>query len=243
MPRPISSTNSSNLLLSHLSPQDMALLRPHLEYVDLPIRSHLEWAKRPVEHVYFIERGIASVVTKGKDRGEIEVGLIGREGCTGLPVILGIDQSPNDTFVQLHAAAQRIPASQLAKAIKASPTMLPLLLRHVYLFGVQVASTALANGRGRLEERLARWLLMSQDRAGSDTLEMTHEFLSVMLGVRRPGVTDALGSLARLGLIQVGRGRVTILDREGLKATCSFIYGMAEAEQERLFPEGLAGRA
>lgn len=105
----------------------------------------------------------------------------------------------------------------------------------MHVFGIQVGSTALANGRGRIEERLARWLLMSQDRANSDTMAMTHEFLSVMLGVRRPGVTDALGSLSQLGLIRAARGKVTIVDRDGLKAMCRDIYGAAEAEHLRLF--------
>jgi len=225
---------TANRLLAHLSPDELGLLEPHLDAVDLPVRKQLENRNKTIEHVYFIERGFASVVANGTGRS-IEVGLIGREGMTGLAVVMGTDRSPHDTFMQAAGDGQRISSAKLRSAMEQSPALHRFFLLYGHAFVVQTAQTALANGRSRIEERLARWLLMAQDRLDGDAVPLTHEFLSVMLGVRRPGVTVALDTLERKGLIRAKRGAVAILNRMGLRKISNGAYGGAEAEFQRLF--------
>jgi CRP-like cAMP-binding protein len=225
---------SPNRLLARLSPDEVGLLGPHLEAVDLPVRQQLENRNKPIEHVYFVEHGFASVVANGTGRS-IEVGLIGREGMTGLAVVLGTDRTPHDTFIQAAGDGQRISAAKLRSAMEQSPTLHRSFLRYGHAFVIQTAQTALANGRSKIEERLARWLLMAHDRLDGDEVPLTHEFLSVMLGVRRPGVTVALDLLEKQGLIRAKRGAVAILNRTGLRKISNGAYGAAEAELRRLF--------
>jgi CRP-like cAMP-binding protein len=194
----------------------------------------LENRTKTIEHVYFIERGFASVVANGSGRA-IEVGLIGREGMTGLAVVMGTDRTPHDTYMQAAGNGQRISSAKLRSAMEQSPALHRFFLLYGHAFVVQTAQTALVNGRSKIEERLARWLLMAHDRLDDDTMPLTHEFLSVMLGVRRPGVTVALDTLEKGGLIRATRGAVTILNRTGLKKISNRAYGAAEAEFQRLF--------
>lgn len=231
---PNASATSRNRILSRLSPDEFGLLGPHLEAVDLPLRKQLENRNKAIDQVYFIERGIASVVANGTGRS-IEVGLIGREGMTGLAVVMGTDRTPHDTFMQAAGDGQRLTSAKLRSAMEQSPALHRSFLRYGHAFVVQTAQTALANGRNKLEERLARWLLMAHDRLDSDAVPLTHEFLSVMLGVRRPGVTVALDLLEKQGLIRVKRGAVAILSRTGLRKVSNGAYGAAEAEFQRLF--------
>jgi CRP-like cAMP-binding protein len=228
-----SPTASPNRILSRLPPDELGLLQPHLEAVDLPVRKPLENRNEAIEHVYFIEHGFASVVANGTGRS-IEVGLIGREGLTGLAVIMGSDRSPHDTYMQVAGDGQRLPSAKLRRATAESPALHHSLLRYGHAFMVQTAQTALANGRSKVEQRLARWLLMANDRLDGDEVPLTHEFLSVMLGVRRPGVTVALNLLEKAGLIQTRRRAIAILDRTGLRKTSNGAYGAAEAEFKRL---------
>lgn len=223
---------SPNRVLARLSPDDFALLQPHLEALDLPVRKQLENRNKTIEHVYFIEHGFASVVANGTGRS-IEVGLIGREGMTGLAVVMGTDRSPHDTFMQAAGDGQRISSAKVRSAMEQSPALHRSFLRYGHAFVVQTAQTALANGRSKIEERLARWLLMAHDRLDSDELPLTHEFLSIMLGVRRPGVTVALHLLEKQGLIRAKRGAVAILNRTGLRKISNGAYGAAEAEFQR----------
>ena len=225
---------TSNRLLSRLSRDELGLLEPHLDAVDLPVRKHLEDRNKAIEHVYFIERGFASVVANGTGRS-IEVGIIGREGMTGLSVVMGTDRSPHETYMQAAGDGQRISSAKLRSAMAQSPALHRSFLRYGHAFIVQTAQTALANGRSKIEERLARWLLMAQDRLDGDAVPLTHEFLSVMLGVRRPGVTVALDVLEKDGLIQAKRGVVLIIDRTGLRKITNGAYGAPEAEFKRLF--------
>jgi CRP-like cAMP-binding protein len=227
---------SPNRILSQLSPKDAALLAPHLEPVQLPLRKSLEQRHENIEHVYFVEEGLASVVANGTADGRsIEVGIIGREGVTGLAVLLGADRAPHDTFMQVGGHGMRLPADLLRDAMSRSTTLRDRLLLSAHILTLQMAYTALANGRSKIEERLARWLLMTHDRIDGDELSLTHEFLAVMLGVRRPGVTLALNLLEKDGLIVSKRGLVTIVDRDGLEHACNGVYGAPEAEQRRLF--------
>lgn len=215
-------TSSPNHILSALSAADFRLLEPHLEPIDLPVRKQLEARNKRVEHVYFMESGFASVVANG-DRN-IEVGIIGREGMSGLSVVLGSKDYPtNETFIQNAGQGQRMAAGDLRDAIGASVALHQVMLSYAHTFMVQTSQTALANGRSKLEERLARWLLMAADRVEGE-LALTHEFLAIMLGVRRSGVTTTLQELERSGLIAHRRGFVAILDREGLEECSNGIY-------------------
>lgn len=235
MPSATSMRSGGNLILSHLSTKDLGLIQGDLEPVALPVRQTLEVRNKPFKHVYFLESGFASVVASGAEKRSVEVGIIGREGMTGLPVIMGTDRSPNDTFMQLAGSGRRLGVAPLQAAMEKSASLRRALLNWVHVFVVQTGQTAVANGRDKLEERLARWLLMAHDRAGSDGMAITHEFLSMMLGVRRAGVTVALNLLARRALIQRDRGVITILDRAGLEETTNGGYGAPEAEFRRLF--------
>ena len=180
----------------------MALLKPDLEPVELPVRQVLEMPNKPIKHSYFIEYGLASIVAANKNK-RLEVGLIGCEGVTGLPIILGNDRSPNETFMQVPGHGIRIAADKLRKAIAQSRSLERALLNFAHDFMNQTANTALANGTATLEERLARWLLMANDRLRGDEVPLTHEFLSLMLGVRRAGVTVGLHYLEQRALIRI----------------------------------------
>jgi CRP-like cAMP-binding protein len=200
-------SSSNNRLLASLSTNDFDLLGPHLESVTLGLRKYLERPNRRIDAVYFPEGGFASVVAVQSNGKQVEVGLIGREGMTGLPIVLGNHRSPHATYVQAPGKGKCIPATELRKAIQTSVSLRDSLLKFVQAFGVQTTHTAICNVQSRLDVRLARWLLMAHDRIGNDTLTLTHEFLSIMLGVRRPGVTEALHALRKQGLISYGVGK------------------------------------
>jgi CRP-like cAMP-binding protein len=215
---------SSNRILSRLSREDFALLEPYLEPVDLPVRKQIETPKKRIDQVYFIESGFASVVANGASKPSIEVGIIGREGMTGLGVVLGNDRPPHETFVQVAGQAQRISAAKLRAADEQSSTLHRAMLRYAQTFLHQATTTALANGRSKIEERLARWLLMADDRIDGEELPLTHEFLGLMLGTYRPGVTKALQALEKKGLIAARRSAITILNRRALEKRSNGTY-------------------
>jgi CRP-like cAMP-binding protein len=194
----------------------------------------LEAADAPIEYAYFIEAGMASVVASVGSRA-IETGVIGDEGMTGTALVYGDDRSPFETFVQGTGKALRIEAGRLQHAMVSSPRLHALLLKYARAFAIQVTCTAFANGRSKLDERLARWLLMVSDRSGL-RFSITHEFLALMLAVRRPGVTLALQVLEGHGLIKASRGQVWVIDREGLIEAANGGYGLAEKEYVRLMP-------
>lgn len=223
-----------NRILSHLAPADLGLMRGHLTRVGLELRQRIEAPNKPITHVMFVEQGIISVVATGPRRLTIEVGVIGFEGFTGVPVVLGGDRSPLDTYVQVAGEALSITVDAFRAVMLESPALVTVLNCHSQIFMTQIAQTALANGRAKLEERLARWLLMAQDRMESPELLLTHEFLALMLAVRRPGVTVALSLLQDQGLVKVLRGAIVIVDREGLETVADKFYGVPEAELKRL---------
>jgi CRP-like cAMP-binding protein len=226
--------SSENRLLASLSTDDFDLLGPHLESVTLGLRKHLERPNRRIDAAYFPEGGFASVVAVQSNGKQVEVGLIGREGMTGLPIVLGNHRSPHATYIQVAGKGTCIPATELRKATQTSVSLRDSLLKFVQAFGVQTAHTAICNAQSRLDVRLARWLLMAQDRIGDDTLPLTHEFLSLMLGVRRPGVTEALQALRKRELISYGRGQIAVKDRKGMERMAGEAYGTPEAEYRRL---------
>ena len=223
-----------NAILASLSRDDLDLVEPDLEAVELPIRMQLERPGVPVEHVYFLESGIASRVAQVSGL-QLEIGLIGHEGMSGMGLVLCAGLSPNELFIQAEGKGHRIAASAFCAATRRSPTILVACLRAVHVAWLQTAQTALANGRNTIEERLARWLLMTQDRLTGAELPLTHEFLSLMLGVHRPGVTLALHTLEGARLVRLKRSRISILNRPGLIEVAGRTYGPAEAEHARLF--------
>jgi CRP-like cAMP-binding protein len=228
------SSPSRNRLLAALAPADFALLQPHLRPMAMPLRKDMERPNRRIEAVYFMEAGIASVVAVQSDEMQVEVGLVGCEGMTGTAVVLDGDQSPHSTYIQVAGAAQRIEAGELRKAMSASVSLHGLLLKYVQVFMVQTAHTAIANARAQIDQRLARWILMAHDRTRDNTLPLTHEFLSLMLGVRRAGVTEALQSLKRRKLIDTGRNQIRVINRKGIERLAGKAYGAPEKEYRRL---------
>jgi len=226
----------SNQLLRCLSNSDLALIQPYLKPVELTFRKRLQSVNRKIKEVYFPESGLGSVVAvSGGERRQAEVGVIGRDGMTGLAIVLGTDRGPCEIFMQVEGVGQCISADDLREAFDKSATLHRCLLHFAHVFGVQNSYTALANAHGTVEERCSRWLLMSHDRLESDELHLTHDFLALMLGVRRAGVTIALGHLEGRGLISTARGAVTVVDRDGLEESANGLYGVPEAEFERLF--------
>jgi CRP-like cAMP-binding protein len=199
----------------------------------------LEPANTTIENVYFPLSGIVSVVAKSGAE-QIEAGVIGREGMTGAAVVMGNHRSPNEVYVQVAGSGLRIEADKLRAALDASESLRLLAQKFVQVFFAQVTQTALANGRAKLDERLARWLLMAHDRHDDDHLLLTHEFVALMLGVRRPGVTDALHELEGRGLLRATRGVIRILNRKGLEELAGSAYGVPEAEYKRLIGEAVA---
>jgi CRP-like cAMP-binding protein len=223
-----------NRLLSLLGPADLAAISPFLESVPLRVRQDLELPNGELGYAYFPEDGIISVVARMPGGGDIEVGIVGRDGMTGSAALLGDLKSTDRVFVQVAGHAHRIPIDDLMTALTDNERLRAVLLLYIRAFGLQVSSTALANGRSTIEVRLARWLLLCRDRLETDALELTHEFLAVMLGVRRAGVTIALQTLEGRHLINARRGVVRIRDRPGLTSLAGGAYGVPEAEYERL---------
>jgi CRP-like cAMP-binding protein len=214
--------------LAALSPADLALVQPHLNSLAVAVRHEIERPNRRIDSVYFMDAGIASVVAVQADETQVEVGLVGPEGMTGTAVVLGGDQSPHSTYIQVAGEAQWMKADQLRKAMKTSDSLRALLLKYVQVFMVQTTHTAIANARAHIDRRLARWILMAQDRTGNKTLP------PLMLGVRRPGVTETLQSLKQQKLIETGRNQIIVLNRTGVEKMAGYSYGVPEKEYRRL---------
>jgi CRP-like cAMP-binding protein len=224
----------ANNLLGALPKSDFDLLSSKFELKDLVMEEVLQEPNKQVEYAYFPTSGICSVIAGNVEGVQAETGLIGREGFVGLSIVLFADQAPSKVIVQAAGRALRIKRSRLLKAIGESPSLQAALLRFVHTFSVQVSQTAVANGHYKINQRLARWLLMCQDRADSHEFPMTHKFLSVMLAVRRAGITDALSELEGLKCIRALRGRILITDRKCLEQIAGAAYGIPESEYRRL---------
>jgi CRP-like cAMP-binding protein len=233
---------SRNRILASLAPEDAERLRPHLEHVPLRLGEVLIERLEPIDHVYFIEAGISSDTAVTDAGEEMEVGIIGPEGLVGVAAVLDMDSTSNRSFMQAPGMAQRIRVEELRRAMDESPALRRVLHRFVHAFLAQTSQTAGCNGRHVLDQRLARWLLMAQDRLGDD-LPLTHEFLSIMLGVRRSGVTIALRALARAGIVEQKRGHIRILDRTRLEALSCLCYRVVKAEFDRVIDPGAGAAA
>ena len=224
-----------NHLLARLDAADLALLAPHLERVPIKRLDTLAPRNAPIERVFFPEGAIVSIVAVGPNDSQTEIGIFGREGMSGVAVLLGTVQTPHDTYVQVDSStALALSTAALLQACERSATLRTVLLRFAHVQSVQVAGAVSALATSTVDRRLARWLLMCHDRIDRDVLPITHEFLGMMLGTRRAGVTEALHMLEGERLVRADRGRVTVLDRAGLEALAGASYGAAEAEYRRL---------
>jgi CRP-like cAMP-binding protein len=223
-----------NRLLGLLSPQDYARLHPHLERMPLDYRMSLYEANKRIEFVYFIETGVGSLVNTMANNQAAEVGTIGNEGVVGVPIVLGDERAPTSVYIQVPGVGLRMTAALFKKELARSPTMQAVMLLYVHALFNQVAQSAACNHFHSLEQRCCRWLLMTQDRMDTDKFLLTQEFLAMMLGVQRSGVSIAAGALQRAGLITYKRGNVTILDQPGLKKLSCECYGVSKKEFDRL---------
>jgi CRP-like cAMP-binding protein len=223
-----------NCLLGRLPAEDFRRLRPRLERVDLKPRSPLYEPRVPFRHVYFPEMGVGSIVTVLADGTETEVATVGQEGMLGLPAFLGAVLAPHKAFWQVPGTAWRLPVEALREEKQRGGALSETLSLYAQAFFSQLAQSATCNRRHQVQQRCVWWLLNAHDRVDGDAFDLKHEFLAQMLGVRRAGVTVAAGALRRAGLIRYARGRVEILDREGLEATCCECYWLVRGEFERL---------
>lgn len=224
----------ANRLLGLLPSKDYERLRPHLERIPLEYRQSLYRANKPIEFVYFIEAGVGSLVNTMANGEAAEVGTIGNEGVVGLPLLLGDDKAPTAVYVQVPGTGLRMEAAAFQAELARSPTMQVVMLRYAHALFNQVAQSAACNQFHTLQQRCCRWLLMTHDRMQSDEFLLTQEFLAMMLGVQRTGVTKAARDLKRRGLIEYRRGAVTILDRRGLKQLSCECYAVSKKEFDRL---------
>ncbi|SHI99286.1 cAMP-binding domain of CRP or a regulatory subunit of cAMP-dependent protein kinases [Roseomonas rosea] len=214
-----------NRLLKALPPESLDRILPKLVPVELPLRKQLYQPDRPIEAAYFPEEGIISMVSVLDEGMQAEVGMAGREGMLGTPLLAGVETSFVESMVQLGGSGLRMEAHAFRDEVEANRPFRTLLLHYSEAHQAQMIQTAACNGNHGLEQRFARWLLMVHDRVDGDEMSLTQEFIAVMLSVHRPSVTVAAGILQRAGLIRYAAGRVTMLDRPGLEAVCCECYG------------------
>ena len=228
-----------NDILLGLPARERDLIFPHLMFMDLPTHVVLHEPGDPIKFGYFLNTGLASVLTVLAEGKSVEVGLTGKEGFVGLPLIIGFSTSPTRTVIQIKATGFRINGKNLTHVIRQTPSLTNLLQRYVQILGLQGTQVAACNRLHEVDERLARWLLMCQDRIGSNFVPLTQEFLAHMLGTRRASVTVAAGILQKAGLITYQRGHVNIVDRPRLEAACCECYGMMHQQNKRWTSEGI----
>lgn len=223
-----------NRLLRHLDPRHLALLEPHLDEVDLPARFTIYRHDSLINDLFFIETGVASLLSIA-DGESIEVGMVGSEGVIGGSALLSIGDLHPEFLMQVAGRALRISVRDFEAQAATCPELRLLIRQFLQASFDQVCFTSLANGRGTVEKRLARWLLMAHDRLDGDEIPLTHEFLAVMLGVRRPGVTVALHVMEGKHAIRSRRNSIVIVDRTRLRSLASGTYGHPETAYQRLF--------
>jgi CRP-like cAMP-binding protein len=226
--------STPNHILNALTRSEYERLTPHLEPITLWAGEVLCRPDEPITHVYFPNHGIVSLVSSFEDGGSVEVGMVGNEGMFGVSVFLGSISTPLLAQVQLAGDGLRMRADVLKKEFEKSGQLQDLLLRYTQAFITQIAQGAACNRAHDVEGRLAKWLLMCQDRSQTNDLQLTHEVIGTMLGARRAGITVAAGVLKQKGLIEYSRGHITIMDREGLEALSCACYPIVRKEFARL---------
>jgi CRP-like cAMP-binding protein len=207
----------SNKLLLAMSDEEFRSIHPHLEFVNLPHHLSLHQPHRTVKYAHFPNEGLISLVVELNDGKSVEAGLLGKDGASGMPAVLGLSRSPLREIVQIAGSGFRVKISTLREVLALSPLMHVILGRYAAGLAMQVAQTAACNRVHKVEERLARWLLIAQDRLESGIVNITHDFLATMLGTDRPSVTLAAGVLQKKGIILYTRGSVNILNRKKLE--------------------------
>lgn len=232
----ISQSTVENQLLTLLPKADFDALASDLELLDIHAKKILHEPNEPVEHAYFPTAGICSVNAENAKGVRSETGVVGDEGFIGIPIVLFSGSTPAQVVVQVDGRGLRIAKDSLQAAMIKSPALLSMLLRFIHVFSVQTSQTAVANSHYTIIERLARWLLMCQDRTTSHGFTMTHEFLAVMLAVRRSGVTEAMNELEGQGIIRTTRAHISIVKRSMLQEIAGGAYGVQEQEYRRLIP-------
>ena len=231
-----------NQLLASLPADSLARLKSSLEPVPLLLHDTLHIVDGPIAKVYFPLSGWVSMLAPLESGDVAEVGLIGREGMVGLSIALGATHSSLEAMVQGEGAALSMSAEVFRDALEGDAVLQKLILRFAFAHLMQVSRTAACNVHHLVEQRLARWLLMSHDRSGADTFVMTHEFLGMMLGVRRAGISVAAGALQKAGLIHYERGTITVTDRTGLENASCECYGIVRRDFAPVTRDGSTGR-
>jgi CRP-like cAMP-binding protein len=239
MPAPHSHSRR-NQLLAMLPEAEWQRLESHLEPIELPLGRVLYESGRKLGYVYFPTNAIVSLLYVMEDGAPAEIAVVGREGIVGIAVYMGGESTTNRAVVQSSGLGFRLRASVLKEEFERGGPVLHLLLRYTQALITQMAQTAVCNRHHTLDQQLCRWLLLSLDRLSGNELVMTQELIANMLGVRREGVTEAAGHLQKDGLIEYQRGRICVLDRQGLERRTCECYGVVRKEYERLLPPRLA---
>jgi CRP-like cAMP-binding protein len=224
-----------NRLLTLLPPAELGELRRQAEVVTLRHGQHAIVPDEPIRDVYFPLTCLLSLVTTMEDGSTVESGSIGREGMSGIPVVLNAGQTTMPTFCQIPGDAVRVRSEVVREVYSRSEETRRILNRYVHTVVVVGSQSAACNALHRVEARMCRWLLMSSDGVGSDQVNLTQEYLAAMLGVRRPGVTEVAGKLRAEGLIEYSRGSIRIIDRAGMERLACECYDRVKGEYERLF--------
>lgn len=225
---------TENRILNALTGEEYGRLAPHLEFIQTNHGQILYQTAQTIDYVYFPDKTMISLVSQMSDGGSVEVGVVGFEGVVGLPFLLGVEESPHETMVQVHDGVARMPAHLLWEEFRRGGVLQEVLLRYTQSLLQLTAQVAACNRAHSLEERLARWLLMCHDRCLCEDMPLTHELLATMLGVRRAGVTTAAIALQAEGLIHYARGHIQILNRHGLEDYACECYAMIKAEFDRV---------
>lgn len=229
-----------NRILASLPEEELQTLRPHFEQVSLSHGQYVIVPDAPIRDVYFPLNCLLSLVTVMEDGSSVESGTIGREGMSGIPIILEAATTPMPTFTQVPGEAIKLKASILKEAYNQGQELHKLLNRYMHTVIVIGSQSTACNARHKVEARFCRWLLMSSDGIGSDEVNLTHEFLATMLGVRRASVSVVASKLQEARLIDYHRGSIKILDRQKLEAATCECYHATKGEYERLFGSGLS---
>jgi CRP-like cAMP-binding protein len=227
-------SHSKNCLLSKLDNDKHERLRSRLQTIELELKQVIYQPDQPIRFAYFPEQGMISVVSTMQDGSSIEIGTIGREGMAGAVLLLETDSVPYQHFVQLPGHGYRVESTVLLEEVERNADLRKLILRYHTAFLTQSMQGVACNGLHSIQKRCCRWLLMARDRADSDDLKLTHEFLAVMLGVRRASVSDVLGPLQEQGLVRSNHGTISILDRQGLEAGSCECYALIAKQQQQL---------
>lgn len=227
-----------NRVLTHIPPDAFERLRPHLRRVQLKKGEILQESHSRAGKVYFIERGVAVILARTRRDGQVGVGLVGRLGLIGIPVLLGTMRSPHRCIMEVPGEALQIASENLRAAMDEQPAIRQQLMNYMQALLVQNSQTILCNARHEIEERLARWLLLARDRLDDNVIPLTHDLFSMMLGVRRAGITSALADLEKAGAVKRRRGAVEIIDRTALEEKTCECYQVIATEYRRLVDPG-----